>query len=58
MPDHSPIAKRRPGDERSQSLVEYALALLLFAVIVIISLILLGPSLAELLEQTISHLSA
>ncbi len=58
MPEDSSIVKRRPRDERSQSLVDYALALVLFAVIVIISLILLGPSLAEFLEQTINHLSA
>ena len=50
--------KRRPVDEPDQSLVEYALALVLFAVLVIISLILLGPSLGEFLTETISYLTS
>ncbi len=49
--------KLHPGDEPDQDLVEYALALLLFAVILIISLVLLGPSLGGLLDQLISYLS-
>lgn len=48
----------RPGDEPSQNLVDYALALLLLAVLLIISLILLGPSLGDLLQETISAISA
>ena len=39
--------KRLPGDEPGQGLVEYALVLVLFAVVIIMSLILLGPSLGE-----------
>ena len=49
--------KQRPGDEPGQGLVEYALALVLFAVVVIISLILLGPSLGDFFQQFIGFLS-
>ena len=49
--------KHRPKDEAGQGLVEYALALLLFAVVVIISLILLGPSLGDFFQQFLTYLS-
>lgn len=44
-------------DEPGQGLVEYALVLLLLAVVIIISLVLLGPSLGDFLEQFISYLT-
>lgn len=58
MPQKPRIMRGRPGDEPSQNLVDYALALLLLAVLLIISLILLGPSLGDLLQETISAISA
>ncbi len=49
--------KRFPSDEPGQSLVEIALALLLFATVVIVTLVLLGPSLGEVIKQVIDFLS-
>ena len=50
--------KHRPGDEPGQGLVEYALALVLFATVVIISLILLGPSLGDFVAEFLNYLSS
>lgn len=49
--------KRFPGDDPSQTLVDYALVLLLFATVAIISVILLGPSIGSFIEQAINYLS-
>ncbi len=49
--------KHRPGDEPGQGLVEYALAPVLFATVVIISLILLGPSLGDFFADVVNNLS-
>ena len=49
--------KRSPGDEPGQGLVEYALLLVLVTVLVIITLVLLGPSLGDFLDGVISLLS-
>ena len=49
--------KRLPGDEPGQNLVEYALILILSAVVVIMSLILFGPSLGDFLAELINFLS-
>lgn len=50
--------KLYPGDEPGQDLVEYALALILFAVVLVISLVLLGPSLRDFLEQLVNYFSS
>lgn len=49
--------KRFPEDEPGQSLVEYALLLVLVSVLVIVTLVLLGPSLGDFLAGVISLLS-
>ena len=49
--------KRLPGGEPGQGLVEYALVLVLFAVVVIMSLILLGPSLGDFVTAFIELIS-
>ena len=49
--------KRFPADEPGQGLVEYALLLVLVTVVVIITLILLGPSLGDFFAGVITLLS-
>lgn len=49
--------KRSPGDEPGQGLVEYALLLILLTVVVIFTLVLLGPSLGEFLSGVLGLLS-
>jgi pilus assembly protein Flp/PilA len=49
--------KRFPGSEPGQGLVEYALLLVLVTVVVIITLILLGPSLEDFISGAINLLS-
>lgn len=46
--------KRQPVDAPGQGVVEYALILILVAVIFIIALILFGPSLEDILNQLVS----
>lgn len=46
--------KHSPGDEPGQGLVEYALLLVLVTVVVIITLVLLGPSLGDFVAGIIS----
>ena len=49
--------KRSPGDEPGQGLVEYALLLILLTVVVVFTLVLLGPSLGEFLSGVLGLLS-
>ena len=49
--------KRSPGDETGQGLVEYALLVVLVTVVVIFTLVLLGPSLGDFLSGMLSLLS-
>lgn len=49
--------KENPGDEPGQGLVEYALLLVLVTVVVIITLVLLGPSLGDFVSDVIYSLS-
>ena len=49
--------KHLPGDEPGQGLVEYALFLVLVTVVIIITLVLLGPSLGDFFAGVINRLS-
>lgn len=49
--------KHYPGDEPGQGFVEYALLLVLVTVVVIITLVLLGPSLGDFLAGVLNFLS-
>lgn len=48
---------RSPGDEPGQGLVEYALLLVLLTVVVIFTLVLLGPSIGDFLAGMFNLLS-
>ncbi len=49
--------KYSPEDEPGQGLVEYALLLVLISVVVIITLVLLGPSLGDFLAGAVNLLT-
>ena len=48
--------KRPPAEERVQGAVEYALILVLVAVIFVVALIVLGPSLEEFISRLMAEL--